>query len=307
MAASTWSTTDKAANVTLSGSNLIATASSSNTGGVRGKDPKRAGKYYIEFTSTTTQSVNSHFGFAPAVSGLAPNPFPGAVVVSSSVIRVWDWQGNIAVSGAISAAITTGSVVGCAIDLDNRQVWFRNSPAGNWNNSATANPATGVGGLDTTLAGLGGGIDVYPFVALAGASNSITANFGGSSFSGAVPAGFTAGWDDSTAIVTGLVATQAGVEVWEVGNPALVATQIGAEAWIVPNPYAGVSGVIRETLLATDGILRTSGLVRETLRSSGTGVGTYLAVDGVVREVLRSRSGVGVGGAGGGPMISMIM
>lgn len=45
-------------------------------------------------------------------------------------------------------------------------------------------------------------------------------------------------------------------------------------------------GLIRESLYSSDGVLRTSGLVRETLRSTGTGIGTYIAVDALVHEVL---------------------
>ena len=61
-------------------------------------------------------------------------------------------------------------------------------------------------------------------------------------------------------------------------------------------------GLIRESLYARDGPLRTSGIVREVLRSTGTVTATYIAVDAVVREVLREMPGV----SRGGPMVTII-
>src|SRR5580765_3877314 len=78
MPASTWSTTDKSASLTLTGSNLIATAGAA-TQSARGKDPKRSGKYYSEYTSTTTQGANSGVGFAAARCALGSSTWAQAV------------------------------------------------------------------------------------------------------------------------------------------------------------------------------------------------------------------------------------
>lgn len=233
MANTTWSTTDKL-NVTLSGSNLIATAS--GTGGVRGKDPKRTGKYYIEYTATTTQHVNNAVGFASAAALLTPGQNATVVLISTGQIRAWAADGSGAVSGSNTAGFTTGTIVGCAIDLDARLAWFRIAPAGNWNNSATNNPATGVGGIDLSAVGLGWAFDCYPYADLWGSPQSITANFGDTAFSGTVPSGYTSGWDDSVAAVSYLVTTQIGVEAWTYGAPNVVLTQIGVEAWAQITP-----------------------------------------------------------------------
>ena len=64
-------------------------------------------------------------------------------------------------------------------------------------------------------------------------------------------------------------------------------------------------GLIRESLYSGTALMRVSGLVREVLRSTGTGIGTYFAVDGMVREVLREMPPV-VSPARGGPMVTMI-
>jgi hypothetical protein len=105
-------------------------------------------------------------------------------------------SGNIWANGS-SAGVTlsvptTGQIVCIAADLDNRKIWFRTTASGNWNNSGTANPATNTGGI-TIPAGT-----MVPFTVFGGsgglANNVITANFGATAFSGAIPSGFTSGW-----------------------------------------------------------------------------------------------------------------
>jgi hypothetical protein len=86
----------------------------------------------------------------------------------------------------------SGNTLCVAVDLDARLIWFRTN-GGNWNNSGTANPATGAGGLDMNrmLQRISAPIKLYP----AGTANSTngdtsTVNLGTSAFAQAVPAGF---------------------------------------------------------------------------------------------------------------------
>ena len=99
---------------------------------------------------------------------------------------IWTNGGN---TGNALGTIPAGSVVGVAIDLDNRKAWFRVAPSGNWNSIGTDNPATNTGGA-TVPAGT-----MVPFVTFGGvggvANNVITANFGASAFTGVAPSGFT--------------------------------------------------------------------------------------------------------------------
>jgi hypothetical protein len=68
MANTTWSTTDKF-NVTLSGSNLIATAASAGICTVRAADKQVTGKFYWECTYNTIASILTgagvHAGWVP--------------------------------------------------------------------------------------------------------------------------------------------------------------------------------------------------------------------------------------------------
>jgi hypothetical protein len=108
---------------------------------------------------------------------------------------VFFFSGNIWAGGSNTGislgARSNGDVIGIAVDLDNRMIWFKkvSGTPGNWNNSGTANPATNVGGI-TVPAGL-----MVPFnVHGATAGSILTANFGASGFTGTVPSGFASGW-----------------------------------------------------------------------------------------------------------------
>jgi hypothetical protein len=63
---------------------------------------------------------------------------------------------------ASPGGLIVGSVVEICVDIDARLFWLRVS-AGNWNGSGTANPATGVGGIN--IAAMTG--TLYPAASLA--------------------------------------------------------------------------------------------------------------------------------------------
>lgn len=187
MANTTWSATDKLA-VTLSGTNNL-TATTTAVGGVRTADAVSvSGRFYFEYTCTSWNSANV-LGVANASAALgsvAGNVINAAIVNFAGQIAV----NNTTVQGTLGAR-ANGNIIGTALDLTSSLIWFRVAPAGNWNGSGTANPATGAGGFSTTpigpkLFGL--------FAATGGSGQNITANFGDSAFSGTVPAGFTAGF-----------------------------------------------------------------------------------------------------------------
>jgi len=85
-------------------------------------------------------------------------------------------------------------VIGIAVDFSGQLIWFRVAPAGSWNGSGTANPATGVDGISiSVIAG-----SRFPTMTGQG-GDAITANFGASAFTGVVPSGFTSGFTDVVA------------------------------------------------------------------------------------------------------------
>ena len=117
--------------------------------------------------------------------------------------NIWS---NGTTTGISLGARSAGNVIGVAIDLDNRKIWFRVAPSGNWNNSGTANPATNTGGIVHPTG------TMVPFCTFGGVSGTagttFTANFGATAFSGAAPPGFTTGWTDPSSPSAGSTYTE---------------------------------------------------------------------------------------------------
>lgn len=180
-----------ALNVTLSGGNLIVTNTASGDCGAKVASGKTTGKYYYEETITTrTGGGNNLVGIGTPASTYADmGDHAGAGVV-------WYPSGNVWANGSVVTFVgvwNQGDVLGVAVDLDNRKIWFRKAPSGSWNGVGGYDPATNTGGF-TISAGT-----MVPFAVTGGsgsaAGNVYTANFGASAFVGAVPSGgFTAGW-----------------------------------------------------------------------------------------------------------------
>ena len=179
----------------MSGGNLIAT----NTGktpanqgaSVASSAGKATGKYYFEATFITiTGGANLGVGVGTTASSYA-NLGNSATTGNNGLATGTIWA-NGASTGISVGAYSNTQIVGVAVDLDNRKIWFRHSPSGNWNNNASYNPATNTGGV-TIPAGT-----MVPFVTFGGsgglANNVVQADFGSTAFSGTVPSGFTAGW-----------------------------------------------------------------------------------------------------------------
>ena len=179
----TWNPADKT-NCTLTGSNLVATTAAGG-GGVRGVDAKTAGKFYVEYTYTTLNTNSIAAGIALFTTNLAT-----LATGAAYAIRL---NGNISVNNSLSGstlgAISAAAVIGVAVDFTAQLVWFRKAPSGSWNGSGSADPATGVGGVSiSAIAG-----SLFPVMG-GSTSDSITANFGDTAFTGTVPSGFTAGF-----------------------------------------------------------------------------------------------------------------
>jgi hypothetical protein len=170
---------------TLSNSDLTVTAIT-NQAGVRASVGASSGKYYFEFPSITSTTAVDGFGLATAAVALNMNvaTSPVACIDGLGVCRVN--SGLPLGGGSIGGTLINLAV---AVDFDAALAWFKIA-AGNWNGSGTANPATGVGGVNiSSLA-----FPLFPFARLAGIPETVTANFGASAFGGIVPSGFNSGW-----------------------------------------------------------------------------------------------------------------
>lgn len=231
--ATTWSTTDKSAGATLSGGNLVVSFSGGSPG-IRSTDRVYTGKYYWENTFTTT--INTLIGVCTGTASLTGlnTGAVGIILVNSG--GVFNNGANL---GNIGGTVTNGWVGCVALDATNGRVWFRNGAAGLWNGSASANPATGVGGYDISSWEFPGFTGLYACANGGSGSGAITTNFGASTFTGGVPAGFTSGFPDSTALLNNAAVTQVLVEEWGASNPAAQLTQLLVEEWavVIPPPF----------------------------------------------------------------------
>lgn len=192
MAFVTWDAATVTA-VTLSSGNLVAsntgTTSADQGARVAAASGKTSGKHYFEIAWTTILG-GANFGIgvgtvASTYTSMGSGGTTGVIMYKSG--SIWSQGSNVSVGLGTWAS---GQVAGIAVDLDNRSIWFRFPPAGNWNASGTANPATNTGGFAVPAG------TMVPFVTFGGtggvANNVVTANFGASTFVGAIPSGFVA-------------------------------------------------------------------------------------------------------------------
>jgi hypothetical protein len=184
----TWSTTDLL-NITLSNANLTATTPGVASGAVRGTKSLSSGKYYWEYVINSIFSNQMSMGVASASAVLSSVNNTG--IQASYVQRSGNIYANSNISLASLGPRAVNDAIGIAVDFTAALIWFRVAPVGNWNNSGTANPATGVGGF--SISALTGAL--YPLISFPGIGvEAITMNSGASAFSGAVPSGFTSGF-----------------------------------------------------------------------------------------------------------------
>jgi hypothetical protein len=182
--------------VTLSGGNLVATntgTTSPDQGAhVAASSGKSTGKYYFEVRWTTVVG-GANFGIgigttASTYTNMGSGGTTGDVAYRGDNV----YSNGSVILASLGGAWSQGQTICVAADLDNRRIWFRQAPAGNWNNNATYSPVTNVGGLAVPAGAM------VPFATFGGgsglANNAVTFNLGASAFLGAVPSGFTPGW-----------------------------------------------------------------------------------------------------------------
>lgn len=163
--ATTWNPSDKSTNITLSGSNLVATCTADLWSGVRGTVAKSTGKWYWEWTAGTT--VDDMVGLMTAGTTL-----DGTNYANPSTAYIWySTSGGFYRSGALVFATAnwgSGDKIGYAYDADAGKIW--GSLNGTWANSG--DPAAGTGYIWT-----GAPSGLYPMFGTDKINDSVTVNF----------------------------------------------------------------------------------------------------------------------------------
>jgi hypothetical protein len=186
VAATTWNPSAIGAGISLSNGNLTATytgANANNSG--KANISHLSGKFYWEIVwNVNGASAADVIGFGTASAGLTNYQ----IGITDNNSYGWTPSGAVYFQGASVASIQSCSVTSTcsiALDIGANLVWFR-TDAGNWNNSGTANPATGVGGLSISPLGT----PLFPMFTTFVSGDQLVANFGATAFAQTAPAGF---------------------------------------------------------------------------------------------------------------------
>lgn len=184
----TWNSADAAANIALSGGSLIATTTSSTQGAVRATASVSTKTYIEAFILNGTGTLWS-IGFADATFSVtaAAGSTTDSVVTQPNQARNFFNNGGL---GTLQYAPGALNTICIAFDPVGK-LWWARINGGIWNNSGTANPATGTGGLSVAAIAAG---PYFPYFSSNGSGAQVQANFGATSFSYAPPSGF-AGMD----------------------------------------------------------------------------------------------------------------
>lgn len=190
--AANWNT-GGAVNTSFFAGNLVA-VSGRAASGVGANKTYTSGKVYWEIQVASGYSTYNYVGIAnPSVnlSTVMTTGLNAAILYGTNTSN----HGQVDVNGVNVTTLTTfgiGSTVGIALDATANRVWFRDLTfGGTWNNSGTANPATGVGGIDVSGIATGGFFAVAGSSGeFAGAQDSSLVNFGQMPCVGGAPAGF---------------------------------------------------------------------------------------------------------------------
>lgn len=193
----TWNSGDKSANITLSGGSLIATATSSTIGAVRATTSASSGKVYYE--AIMLVAAGSDYGLGWANSTAALSAFIGAD--KNGVACFPAFTGGAFFFNGANLAGGTGFITGSlqlltlcvAFDIGGLLIWARTGGS-YWNNSATADPGTGTGGIGVSTINAG---PYFPVFGSNSSGASVVVNFGATDFGYPVPSGF-AGLDTNT-------------------------------------------------------------------------------------------------------------
>ena len=237
----TWNPADKDPNIVLSGGNLIATTNANGWDSVRSNLSVSAGKWYFEVTATLLTDGYAAIGIADsgvplgAEIGMDPDGY-GYRGLSGDKINnsVWTPYGDVFV---------TGDVISVALDMDVGKIWWAKN--GVW--QASGDPAAGT---NEAYSGISGPF----FAALSLYYNTwaVTANFGASAFSHAVPAGFRSGFG----IVYEIVVT----------NPSISADGLtGIDARDVTNPFMSVEGLTGITAEPSISMIRAAATLSDNM------------------------------------------
>lgn len=182
----------KGTGTTLSGGNLTSSAGGADTSVLAtvGATLASGAKRYCEARLNQKTNAQNFLGIATedyvldgAQFGLESGQDRSA---GASTNTFWVNETNTAVSDTEATEYR-----GLAVDFTNMRAWIRtiiSGTPGDWNNSATADPATNTEGIDISSLVSG---TYYPGVCSRSSGDGWTVNFGATAYQASAPSGFT--------------------------------------------------------------------------------------------------------------------
>lgn len=287
--ATTWNPSAKSTFTALSNGNLTATytGATSNAAGALATNAATAGS--LKYWEVTVDVVSPSMSAAGAVPGsYDPTNFPAGDFI------FYDRGSAVFLNGSIIATYptyTTGDIIRVALrtDLSPRRIWFSKN-GGIWNNNGSADPVSNVGGIDLSAMAV---VDLYPFHYMEETLGKVTANFGATAPTYAVPSGFST----FATPVTGTAA------------PTLALTA-AASGTFIPAGYTGTAAVTLRPVSTASGTLGVTGAAAITRGPTSTATGT-LGVTGtaaVTRGLTATASGTfTAAGATGSGAVNLVL
>lgn len=183
----TWNPVDKHANISLSGSNLTATKTTSDAlRSVRATKGINSGKRYFEVRMDSGNTTADFCLIGVANSSADLSTFIGANVNGWAYYQDTGEKYTNNIAAAYGTSWVNTNVIGVAYDADSGKVWF--SKNGTWQNSG--DPAAGTGEAFSGITGF-----IFPAIslyAITSGAHVMTGRFILSSFTTAPPSGFSA-------------------------------------------------------------------------------------------------------------------
>lgn len=196
-----WNPSETNANLTLSNGNLTATATAGNYLNTLGDTSASAGNLYFELQNIVAGNDDTGVGVASVL------PTAGNYVgTDTNGIASYFKSGGVYTDGHdvnSSDDTVTGDFAAVAISITNKLIWFYSSATSRWNASATADPATGTGGI--SISGLAS-FTLYPAYTTDSTDDSGTLVTTSADFKLGLPTGFVAWGSPSNARVSQIVA-----------------------------------------------------------------------------------------------------
>lgn len=187
-------------NTTISGLTISSAVATANFQDTRTDVALTGGKIYYEFTVAALGGSAAILSGGLCDSSYVPNSqqigneaTPHSIGISLEVPNHYVLNYMDGDTSFASGTIAVGNVIGVAIDMGNEAIWARLG-AGNWNNNASANPATNIGGLSLSNWLGTGVVDIFPCGQLntgdVATNASLTFNFGATAWANTPPVGF---------------------------------------------------------------------------------------------------------------------